>query len=1276
VTAGEQAPDAWPPGPPRYRLSRRQAWFAYPRTDAFGAIRPGAHLAAIRARIAGESAPLAAPPGGPGQAGGTGPADGNAGGTGTGEAGPVDTSGTADLPSATGPQWNPLGPAGVGLGQADLRPRVSGRVVSIAVHPGGQRAYAGTANGGTWYTDDAGQHWRCLDTYAETAPLTGRSLGQADALAVGAVAVEWGADASADVVYVGTGEASRSVDSFFGIGVRVATGPAAANPLDPTVSPWHLEAPDLVNKAIYRMAADPTRPGVVYAATTVGLWRRAGGTAADPAAWTKVFDPTPSGGCTWFDWLTGSSSQAGPVLVETDVVIAPAGGASPQTVYVAVQDVTTRTGQQVWQSPSGDSGSWTAVPGYTGTDRTALAVAPSDPTVVYALSRGAEPPPAPPPPGPPPAAPPPPPPVPTNAARLQGGTFQPIASMPTNLAGGIGHSQSYYDTVVAVDPVAADVIWMGGSAMQAKPGAAWNAALFRGQVTAGAAAGTWTFGFLPANNAAPAADPSWVGGGAHADVHAIEFSGPAATPTAWLGCDGGIFQCPVVTPPPAAGARGVARNTAVGPWQAVNDGLAITQPNYLAQTPVSDSLMLAGTQDNGAEQRIGPAAWKVVQQGDGGGCAIDPGHPNRRFVQYTGFTWYTETDPTRYFAQTLGYSSAAPALKTAWTAENDASAFYSHAAARLLGGGATALAFGSHRVWYCEDWGQHWIPGAPAPDSWRTLPTGTNPFEQTNAAGQPAPNLNQDSLHSMVIRVAFVDDNRLLVLTQAGSPRPGPRPAALYLLTRSGPPWSLAWLSPPDPGQPTPAAPPAGAQNGFPAGEIPVGLAVDTPGPPATCYVTLGTGQDPKHPRIDHVWWYDGTHWWPCGFDATVADTPVNAAVVDADRAVYVGTDVGVWKGVPAAAATPPTWAWSQFSHGLPEAPVVDLVLGQAPHLLRAATHGRGVWELNLGETAPVNQTYLRAHPADTRRAFPAGGNDPDTPTDPPPPARIDASPDIVITGPANPAAPADLPLFRQPRPRYSDSTRVLQYALRRRQLAAPAPAPAAAIVVVDGYFGQRTKNAVIAVQAATPGLTASGVVNAADWQAIVTAPYIDALAGADATYLDMALLDRISPVAGPAGGPSLASLPSSAEVYVQVNARGWPRRPAGTVQVGLLATPAFDATLAGLPALPADWVAQFQAAVTTAPGPWVTGGAPWAWIGSPATIATTRPLHPEEPQVVRFVVTFPLPPGASSMPAGWTLLAFVDDPLDALSSTVTSVHDLITNDWHAAARSVTLVIP
>jgi len=1227
-------------GSPRYQLSRRQAWFANTRTDSDGDVPQGAHLAALRARARARA-----------------------------------TARPEDLPSGTGGQWNPLGPAGVGLGQADGRPRVSGRVTSIAAHADGQRAYIGAANGGTWYTDDGGLHWRCLDSYAQTAPGTGKPLGESDALSVGAIAVEWGTDPSAgdDVVYVGTGEANGS-DSFFGVGIRVAAGPAAVVvPTDPTTVPavptWTLEAAtDLAGKAVYQLAADPASSGVVYAATTVGLWRRAPGS---PGTWTKVFDPpVPLTDCTWLDFLAFSSSQPSPRLVVTDVVIAPAGGGGPQTIYAAVQDVTTKTPQHVWASQSGDSGTWHQVPGFTATNRIALAVSPTDPTAVYALGRGV---------GPDQfsgtTA------VPTSVAKLVAGKFQPVTDAPTNLMGNATKGQASYDTVIAVDPVDPSVIWLGGSVQDNPPtnGEA-NASLFRGEVKAGAKAGTWTFGFLAGYATAPAWDPTWVGSGAHADVHALRFSGPDAAPTVWLGCDGGVFQSQVVTPPPP-GAKGVAKNTAPGPWRALNDGLAITQPNYLAQTKISDFLMLAGTQDNGTQEHAGSAVWTVGQKGDGGGCAIDDANPARRFAQYHGFAWFYTDTPGGVYSQTLDYADSGKGSQpSVWWIEDKYSAFYSHAAARPLASGVTALAFGSHRVWYCEDWCHTWSVGVPRAASWRTLPTNapSNPYEQA------MPDVTTDSLHSQVVRVTFVDDDRLLALTQAWPPeagqRPDPRPAALYLLTRREPPnpWFVTWLSPPEPGKPPPPTPPVGAFTYFPPGEIPVGLAVDQPGPPLSCYVTLGAGQDKKNPGIDHVWWYDGTFWWPTGFGLTVADTPANAVVVDADRTVYVGTDIGVWKGVPDTGGVFRKWTWSLFSNGLPEAPVLDLVLSQQPHLLRAATHGRGVWELNLDETAPVTQTYLRAHVADTRRVFPASVV-PDASLFGPPSSRIDASPDIVVTGPAHPAQPADLPLQVSSPLVRAESVRVLQYALRRRQTAAvPSALGTLLPVAIDGVFGLATANAVNVFQASTGGPAQTGpvTVDVQGWQAIVAAPFTDPIAGADASYLDMALLDRICPVPGPAGGPSLAVPPAGAQVFVQVNARGLQRRPAGSVRVGLLATPAFDATLATLPALPPDWVAQFKTAVLTPPEAWLTGSTSWAWAGSSATLPTTRVLHPEEPQVVLFTVTFPVPPGATVVPDKWTLLAVTDDPMfDALNTTVTSVHDLVLNDGHVAVRSV-MVFP
>ena len=364
---------------------------ANPRTDAIGDVRHGAHLAALQAgsrprerapprrRPRRQQAPGPCPP-------------------------PADRSGTR----SARPAWASARPtAGRGCPAGSRRsPRA----------PDGQRAYIGTANGGTWYTDDAGAHWRSLDTYAQTASLTGRTLGQSDALSVGAIAVLWDADPSKDVVYVGTGEPNRSSDSFFGIGIKVAKGPATTDPLDPRDSPWSLEAPGLASKAIYPARTRPGTAGVVYAATTAGLWRRTLDANGLPQ-WAKVFDPAASAsGCSWLDFLGSSSSQQAPQIYVTDVAIGRP-PANPQTIYAAVQDVGGQTPQQVWASQSGNDGSWQAVPATPPPTGLPSPCRRTDPSVVYALSRGTE-----------PAAGSGTTAVPTNPAKLVNGTFQPLAT--------------------------------------------------------------------------------------------------------------------------------------------------------------------------------------------------------------------------------------------------------------------------------------------------------------------------------------------------------------------------------------------------------------------------------------------------------------------------------------------------------------------------------------------------------------------------------------------------------------------------------------------------------------------------------------------------------------------------------------------------------------------------------------------------------------------------------------------------------------------------------
>ncbi len=77
---------------------------------------------------------------------------------------------------------------------------------------------------------------------------------------------------------------------------------------------------------------------------------------------------------------------------------------------------------------------------------------------------------------------------------------------------------------------------------------------------------------------------------------------------------------------------------------------------------------------------------------------------------------------------------------------------------------------------------------------------------------------------------------------------------------------------------------------------------------------------------------------------------PVNDLVVDPDvpGTIYAGTDLGVYVG--SCAAVPCTW--STLGTGLPRVAVLSLRLHEASRTLRAATHGRGAWDVVLNNFA------------------------------------------------------------------------------------------------------------------------------------------------------------------------------------------------------------------------------------------------------------------------------------------------------------------------------------
>jgi hypothetical protein len=153
-----------------------------------------------------------------------------------------------------------------------------------------------------------------------------------------------------------------------------------------------------------------------------------------------------------------------------------------------------------------------------------------------------------------------------------------------------------------------------------------------------------------------------------------------------------------------------------------------------------------------------------------------------------------------------------------------------------------------------------------------------------------------------------------------------------------------------------------------------------------------GLAADPARPAVLWATWSDprgGRVWRSDDAGKTWADrtgelpaVPVNAVALDPDDTdiVIVAADLGVWRSDDAGGS------WRPWSRGLPAVPVAALAVHRPTRLLRAALHGRGVWEAPLDDpaapAAPAAggpRLHLRGSPVDGGRAarFPAGVPDP-----------------------------------------------------------------------------------------------------------------------------------------------------------------------------------------------------------------------------------------------------------------------------------------------------------
>jgi hypothetical protein len=124
-----------------------------------------------------------------------------------------------------------------------------------------------------------------------------------------------------------------------------------------------------------------------------------------------------------------------------------------------------------------------------------------------------------------------------------------------------------------------------------------------------------------------------------------------------------------------------------------------------------------------------------------------------------------------------------------------------------------------------------------------------------------------------------------------------------------------------------------------------VGRVMFDPSNKNTAYVGLGGYMGSTTSANSHVWKITNLGGAPtiAAINNGLPDVPVNALAVDPANGnnLYVGTDIGVYGSTDGGAT------WAPFGTGLPVVSVFDAKIQPTSGVLRIATHGRGMWEIN-----------------------------------------------------------------------------------------------------------------------------------------------------------------------------------------------------------------------------------------------------------------------------------------------------------------------------------------
>jgi photosystem II stability/assembly factor-like uncharacterized protein len=431
--------------------------------------------------------------------------------------------------------WTAIGPAPLFAGTI----KYSGRTTAIAVHPTNPDiVYSGTAQGGVYRTTNGGVTW---------TPIMDNALS----LAIGSIAI---APSNPEIVYVGTGEPNFSADSFFGVGIyRIEN----ASTLATLVGPLNRDASNndvMTGRSVSEIVVHPTDPNIIFAATANGV-AGSGGAGLPNAPARGVFRSTNAASASpTFTRLIGLAGNSD--VAVRDIAI------DPTDPNILVAGVVSGTVGGIHRS----SDALSAVPTFTNVVPY-IASTTSELTTEFAVAR-------------PPGA---------REAIFYAATGNLGGRVLRSNDGGATWTQQidnnfcspqcFYNIAVAVNPVNADQVWLGGAP-----------AVVAAFSTNGGT--SFTEG----------------GSNVHVDTHVLTVS--QSNPSIiYLGTDGGIYKS----------VNGGVSYTDLNTAQ-----YSATQFTGIAVHPTDPNTTIGGTQDNGTLY-LNPTAssWVRADGADGGNAIID-----------------------------------------------------------------------------------------------------------------------------------------------------------------------------------------------------------------------------------------------------------------------------------------------------------------------------------------------------------------------------------------------------------------------------------------------------------------------------------------------------------------------------------------------------------------------------------------------------------------------------------------------------------------------------